>query len=70
MIQASSGVVERRSTEQLVCRFKVTGLTDSYDRFNRRFKLLVEKQVTARSGSLAYIRPHPGSFEVFTLVEP
>jgi hypothetical protein len=38
-------------------------VTDDSDQFNRHFRLLAEKQATARSGSLAYIRPHPGSFE-------
>jgi hypothetical protein len=40
----------------------MTGLTDASSFF-------VEKQITARSGSLAYIRPHPGSFEVAGVCE-
>jgi hypothetical protein len=39
-----------------------TGLTDA-------LSFLAEKQVTARSGSLAYIRPHSGSFEVAGVCE-
>jgi hypothetical protein len=34
----------------------MTGLTNALG-------FLAEKHATARSGSLAYIRPHPGSFE-------
>jgi hypothetical protein len=40
----------------------VTGLTDVLD-------FSVEKQATARSGSLAYIRSHPGSFEIAGVCE-
>jgi hypothetical protein len=35
----------------------MTGLTDALG-------FLAEKNATARSGSLDYIRPHPGSFEI------
>jgi hypothetical protein len=53
MTQASSGVAERRSTVKPTA---IIGLTDVVG-------FLAEKQATGRSGSLAYIRPHPGSFE-------